>query len=70
MHKRQYSKLTKTEKNHRLQREIFHQFRSCGAISPEYYDDRYSLDEMLQILIDTIQDDMTVEHLSKRQRKG
>lgn len=63
-------KLTPTEKKHNLQREIYHQFRGNGAMNPEYYDDRYSLEEMIQIFLETIREDRSGEKVSTKQREG
>lgn len=53
MYKRN-SKLTKVEINHNLEREIYYGFKRFGSVSTDYYEDRFTLDEMLQIIFETI----------------
>lgn len=53
MYKRN-SKLTKVEVNHNLEREIFYEFKRFGSVGSSYYEDRFTLDEMLQIIFETM----------------
>lgn len=53
MYKRN-SKLTKVEIRHNLEREIFYEFKRHGSVSPDYYEGNFTIEEMLQIIFETM----------------
>ena len=53
MYKRN-SKLTRVEISHNLEQEIFYEFKKFGSVSPDYYEDNFTVEEMLQIILETI----------------
>lgn len=53
MYKRN-SKLTSVEIRHNLEQEIFYEFKRFGCISPDFYEDNFTVEEMLQIIFETI----------------
>ena len=53
MYKRN-SKLTRVEISHNLDQEIFYEFKKWGSVSSDFYEDRFTVEEMLQIILETI----------------
>lgn len=53
MYKRN-SKLTRVEISHNLDQEIFYEFKKFGSVCPDFYEDRFTLEEMLHIIFETM----------------
>lgn len=53
MYKRN-SKLTRVEISHNLDQEIFYEFKKFGSVCSDFYEDRFSLEEMLHIIFETM----------------
>ena len=53
MYKRN-SKLTRVEISHNLDQEIFYEFKKFGSVCPDFYEGRFTLEEMLQIIFETM----------------
>lgn len=51
MYKRN-SKLTRVEISHNLDQEIFYEFKKWGSVSSDFYEDRFTVEEMLQIILE------------------
>lgn len=51
---KQNSKLTRVEISHNLDHEIFHEFKKFGSACPDFYEDRLTLEEMLEIIFETM----------------
>lgn len=64
------NKLTEVEKRHNLEREIYYEFRKYGSIDSDYYDDKFTLEELLQIILETMRNsNSSVNNLNKTGRK-
>lgn len=63
------SKLTRVEISHNLDQEIFYEFKRFGSISSDFYEDNFTVEEMLQIIFETIWSyESSTGVLSKRYR--
>lgn len=51
---KQNSKLTRVEIEHNLEQEIFYDFKRFGSIDSDFYEDNFTLEEMLQIIFETM----------------
>ena len=51
---KQHSKLTRVEVEHSLEQEIFYDFKRLGSIDSDFYEDSFTLEEMLQIIFETM----------------
>lgn len=40
--------------SHNLDQEIFYEFKKFGSICPDFDEDRFTLEEMLQIIFETM----------------